>query len=433
MLKLQASWQTKSNHMYKNLLCIILSSVVFITTVQAQKANMIFFTPNEEKFYLVVNGIQQNGQPMSNVKITEMAAPMQYNIRIRFEEAKLGIINDKVSLEPDTEKSWSIQAKKKKGSSETEMVVKVAGEIPLDNSTQAVSYPQEQIIVYHTEPLPGMNADGVSFNMNVNEQGGNVSFNVNGGSSTVRTNTTTTTTTTQQTSSSAMVANAGCSNPMDAISFRQQLERVRSQGTAAGKKIIAEKIAQQYCLTAQQVYELCDALYMSSDKLALAKYCYGRCYDPQNFEEVYKALPTSAMVKELDDYITRTGVPVRQTSTTTTSSTPVRVEYVPGYSGPYGCAQPMSASSFEAAKASVNDADFENTKMSTAKTITGANCLTVDQVIQICKLFDFEASKLEFAKFAFSKTYDKGNYFKVNTVFDFDASKAELNKYVQNR
>lgn len=225
-----------------------------------------------------------------------------------------------------------------------------------------------------------------------------------------------------------------CSNPVDAITFRQQLDRVRSQTTGAGRKIVAEKIAQSSCLTAQQVYELCDALYLNNDKLALAKYCYTRCYDPQHYEEVYKALPTNQLVKELDEYVTRTGRPTGfNTTATTTVNTPVRVEYVPGYTGPYGCVQPMNAASFAAAKSSIQDADFENTKMSTAKTIVGANCLTTDQVAELCSLFDFENSKLEFAKFAYTKTYDKGNYFKVNKVFEFDSSKEELNKFIQGK
>jgi hypothetical protein len=112
---------------------------------------------------------------------------------------------------------------------------------------------------------------------------------------------------------------------------------------------------------------------------------------------------------------------------------PVRVEYVPGYNGPYGCTQPMSASGFASVKSTIADADFENTKMSTAKTIVGANCITTAQVMEICKLFDFENTKLEFAKFAYSHTYDKGNYFKVATIFDFDASKDNLNKYIQGK
>jgi hypothetical protein len=71
---------------------------------------------------------------------------------------------------------------------------------------------------------------------------------------------------------------------------------------------VAEKIAQTYCLTSQQVYELCNELYLGSDKLALAKFCYGRCYDPQNYEVVYRALSISSMVRELDNFIKQQAV-----------------------------------------------------------------------------------------------------------------------------
>ncbi len=387
---------------------------------------MIFFTPDEQKFYLVVNGIQQNSQPLSNIKITEMSAPIVYDIKIKFASAALEIITDKVSLEPGTEKSWRIITKTKKGSNKPFYVIKNAAEIPLDNNTASTNtFPQEQIIVYHNQPLPATQVDGVSFSMQANEQGGSVSFNMGSGGNNNNSNAAVVQTTTQ------VAGNGYCNSPLDAISFMQQLERVRTQTTGAGRKIIAEKIAQQYCLTAQQVFELCDALYLAADKLALAKYCYNRCFNPQQYEEVYKALPTSSLVKELDDYINSFGHTVQQPAPPSTQ--PVRVEYVQGYNGPYGCPQPMSNAMFASAKNTIEDADFENTRITTAKNIIGANCLTTEQVMAICKLFDFEHSKIELAKFAYSHTYDKANYFKVNTVFEFDSSKQELNKYVQGK
>ena len=95
-----------------------------------------------------------------------------------------------------------------------------------------------------------------------------------------------------------------------------------------------------------------------------------------------------------------------------------------------GCDYPMDWGSFKSAKETIEKAGFEDTKLSTAKTIVGTNCLSTDQVMQVCKLFGFEESKLTFAKFAYPKTTDQGNYFKVNNVFDFDASKTELNDFI---
>lgn len=129
------------------------------------------------------------------------------------------------------------------------------------------------------------------------------------------------------------------------------------------------------------------------------------------------------------------GNTVTQTTTTTSYSTTTSSDYNNAQQqqyAPQGCQYPMEWGSFRAAKETVAKANFEDTKLSTAKTILSSNCFNTEQVIQICKLFSFEASKLDFAKYAYSKTTDPGNYFKVNNVFDFDASKTELNAYISN-
>ncbi|MBS1742949.1 MAG: DUF4476 domain-containing protein [Bacteroidetes bacterium] len=89
----------------------------------------------------------------------------------------------------------------------------------------------------------------------------------------------------------------------------------------------------------------------------------------------------------------------------------------------------MKQGDFTAAKKSISDASFEDTKLSTAKSIASNNCLSSDQVVAICNLFSFEDSKLAFAKYAYKYTVDPKNYFKVNNVFSFDSSKEELSKF----
>ncbi len=97
-----------------------------------------------------------------------------------------------------------------------------------------------------------------------------------------------------------------------------------------------------------------------------------------------------------------------------------------------GCQYPMERGSFGSAKGTVANASFEDTKLSTAKSILASNCMNTDQVMAICQLFGFEETKLAFAKFAYSKTTDPGNYFKVSNVFSFDASKTDLNNFISN-
>ncbi|MCD6010550.1 MAG: hypothetical protein K0Q79_412 [Flavipsychrobacter sp.] len=90
----------------------------------------------------------------------------------------------------------------------------------------------------------------------------------------------------------------------------------------------------------------------------------------------------------------------------------------------------MDRATFNDAKQTIENASFDNTKLSTAKTILDANYVTTDQVIELCKLFSFENSMLDFAKFAYSRTVDNNNYFKVGNVFSFDASRKSLNDYI---
>jgi hypothetical protein len=125
------------------------------------------------------------------------------------------------------------------------------------------------------------------------------------------------------------------------------------------------------------------------------------------------------------------GAVVQQTTTTTTttsSSSPATMSSAPASSSACN-GYPMAPGDYQSAKSTVEQANFEDSKLSTAKEIAGANCLYAAQVAEICRLFGFENTKLTFAKYAYKRCIDPQNYFKVNNVFDFDASKTELSKF----
>lgn len=90
----------------------------------------------------------------------------------------------------------------------------------------------------------------------------------------------------------------------------------------------------------------------------------------------------------------------------------------------------MNSSDFRSAKDAISKASFEDTKLSTAKTILNSNCMSTDQIMEVCKLFSFEESKLTFAKDAYGRCSDPGSYFKVGNIFTFDASRTELNEFI---
>ncbi len=97
------------------------------------------------------------------------------------------------------------------------------------------------------------------------------------------------------------------------------------------------------------------------------------------------------------------------------------------------CTRSMDAVSFGKAKQTIESKGFDDTKLSTAKQVAKANCLTTDQILEIMKIFGFEESRLEFAKYAYDFCFDQNNYYNVSQGFSFDSSTEELNEYIETK
>ncbi|MBL7927165.1 MAG: DUF4476 domain-containing protein [Bacteroidia bacterium] len=112
---------------------------------------------------------------------------------------------------------------------------------------------------------------------------------------------------------------------------------------------------------------------------------------------------------------------------------PPAVVYVPGYTGPIGCERPLFDNDFRDLKSTIASKTFEDTKLTIAKQVLRDHCLLTAQVKELTALFTFEETKLDFAKYAYDFTYDRGNYFKLNDVFTFESSIEELDRYIGSR
>jgi hypothetical protein len=326
-------------------LAIVLS---FGLIANAQTANLILFTENGEQFTAILNGIQQNSKPETNVKISGLNAEY-YKLKIRFSDNMLGEKNFNINLALGEETTYCIK-KNNKG----EYVTRFMSNVPLD---QAPSTPASQtVVVYNANPAASnanttvthqqttttttngnSNPDNVniSLGINVDGMGGGINMNVSAAdldvdnTSSVHSTTTTTTTTTTHSSGGNFDSHAGHNHPH--------------------------------------------------------------------------------------------------------SPAPAPVVYLPGYNGPVGCPVPMSPNDFSDLKRTVNSKTFEDTKLTIAKQVVSSQCLLTNQVKDLLGCFTFEANKLEMAKNCYTRTYDIGNYFKVNDVFTFESSIEELNEYIESR
>ncbi len=93
----------------------------------------------------------------------------------------------------------------------------------------------------------------------------------------------------------------------------------------------------------------------------------------------------------------------------------------------------MAIADFNQLKNTLDNAAFENTRLSIFKQALGYNYFTTAQVRELMDLFWFENSKLEVAKLAYPKTVDPNNYYLVNNEFSFSSSVNELGNYIAMR
>jgi hypothetical protein len=307
----------------------------------AQNANAVLFTENGERFQVVLNGVIQNTEPTTNIKLTDLMAP-NYKMRILFENKALGEIDKNLFLEAFAENTFNIKRK-----SSGEWVVRILSITPLAQLTPTPqNVPNQNVVIYHSNPYPPATTtttttttyndpfidDNVNINLGINGVGVNMNINGTGmGTTTSQTTTTYTTTTTN---------------------------------------------------VPPPVY---------------------------NQTQVYTTPPTN---------------------TTVIVQEPVNV--MPGYNGPIGCSYPMMPQDFAGIKASIMSKTFESTKLEIAKQVLGQRCMTAGQVTEIMNCFDFESTRLDFAKFAYGRTFDLGNYYMVNDAFTFESSINDLNNYINS-
>ncbi len=330
----------------KKQLTVIAILMLIISSVFAQKSNLVFFTEQGESFYVILNGIKQNADARTNVKITDLTSP-NYKCKIIFKNSGLGQLDKTIYLNQGTETTYTIR-KNNKGS----WIIRWMSESPISSSA---SNPNTYVYS-NTEPEPVYN--------NANQ---------------IQTNQTQTNTNTTAPNS----ANVG----------------INLTDPATGTNLNV------------------------------------------NFNTNLKPNQTN----------TNTSTNTTTTTTTTTTSNDQNgnqnrhfpnqpynnrnnqrqvTDAVPGYHGPYGCNYPMTNENFATAKKSVSSKNFESSKLTVAKQVITNNCLTTSQIKEIVKLFDFESTRLEYAKFAYSYVYDKGNYFQLNDAFDFESSIDDLNRYI---
>lgn len=291
------------------LLCISLFSTLFVNA--QNRNNLVVFSQDMQPFIAFVNGIQQNAQPRTNVKITDLVGS-SYNVKIQFQN-NIPQIDKNIFVD-----GYGKEVTYRLINTNRGYKLRFFGEGNINGNFQNNN---QTVIVYRTTPMP-QTSGGIIFseqttttthsntsqsnNVNVNVGGVGVNININDGISNPNTSTTTTTTTTTYGTGTIVYVDGytggiGCEIPQSSIN---NIKSVVENQSFSDEKINTLKTAtRNKCLKVSQVIELLDLLTFDDNRIDFAKYAYDRTYDVDNYYQVVDKFTFSSSKDELNQYI----------------------------------------------------------------------------------------------------------------------------------
>jgi len=81
----------------------------------------------------------------------------------------------------------------------------------------------------------------------------------------------------------------------------------------------------------------------------------------------------------------------------------------------------------------IRNENFDNNRLETAKRVVDQHYLSLSQVDQICRLFEYDHNRLDFAKYAYSHCVEPEKYYMLYNLFTFDHNRQELDKFIQEQ
>lgn len=309
--------------------CLLLLCLAQWTSAQ-QNTNLVFFSEQGQQFYVILNGIQQNANPETNVRVTNLIQPY-YKVKVKFTDGITPDIDKTLNFNPGTETTYSIKSNNK-----GEIVLRWMSEVPIAQAPRPIG--GQNVVVYHDTPLsttvtqttvisnttsnPGT-TDQMNVGINVSDPtmggtGANINMNINVNETGMNTQTQSTTTTysTTTTTTSGNVGtvqsgyvmpgytgNVGCNGyPMTENRFNEVVRSIESKGFDDSKLTMSKQVISTNCMTSNQVKRLMMLFSFEDTRLDLAKYAYGYTYDIGNYYQLNDAFKFESSIEELNEY-----------------------------------------------------------------------------------------------------------------------------------
>jgi Domain of unknown function (DUF4476) len=304
---------------------LIFGLMIGTIAMYAQEANLVIFSDEGSKFFVVVNGLRVNDQAQSNVRVTGLNADY-VNTKIVFENELIPDIEKKTLMLVRGEEVTYIIKKNKKGETVCNYYSQVAlNQAPVNNANQqTVIYsnvpPNNGVVVRTgngtttttTTTTTTGTTDVTNANVNVGGVGMNVTiYDANGGVVNGSTTSTTTTTYSSTTTNDNTNYNNGttttynnnCIYGMSESEFRDAKSSISNGSFEDTKSSTFKQVVSNKCVNTKQIKEMLQLFTFEETKLEMAKYAYTYVADPSNYYTVNDIFTFDASKTELSDYV----------------------------------------------------------------------------------------------------------------------------------
>jgi hypothetical protein len=313
----------------KNLLLFTLF-IGLTTSINAQN-KLVVFNQEGKQFYIILNGIKQNAEAKTNVKVEQLTGD-SYKLKVIFADGSTPDVDKAIYFgEPNHEYVTELK-KNNKGIYKIRMInygptatnsYQAANTVNYTNTNansnnnnvvtnngnnNVTTHQTTTTVTTNTNVNGNNNGNNENINMDVNIGGVgmnlnvNVDENLNNGSNTSYTEThTTTTTTTTNGNNYNNNHNNGCFTSN--VDLNSIISAVKAESFADDKKIVAKQALNNKCISSDQTVTLLGEFSFDDDKLEIAKHCYDNCSDKENFYKVNSAFSFSDSKEALNKYI----------------------------------------------------------------------------------------------------------------------------------
>lgn len=291
----------------------ILGLLLFSFFLNAQESRLTIFSEDGDAFYVVLNSIRQNEEPVANIAVDYLTNEY-YDTKIIFANGSIPTIEKKYLMLVDADNKCGEFVYKIK-------TTKRGKKLRFFSFTpfQAILPPPSNVSVFHYNTVPlgpiltttqttttrttgSGNGDQINVGVGVSVGDTNVGVGININSSVSSTTTQTTTTTISQPTETVFIEDTGC-YAMTNSDFTQALTSIKNKTFSDSKLTLAKQVTKGNCLTSAQIAKITSLFDFEKTKLEYAKFAYAFCYNPENYWKVNNAFGFEFTIEELNEHI----------------------------------------------------------------------------------------------------------------------------------